>query len=108
MGQTIAEKIISAHVGRDVKAGELVIAKVTKSVYQSIFTVMGDEIQHGDRPVRNSVHPHGHIEAQNANVKPPDPIRTAALQSKHAADWHGHCHRRCMSCDQGCASGTAG
>lgn len=28
MGQTIAEKIISAHAGREVKAGELVIAKV--------------------------------------------------------------------------------
>jgi len=28
MGKTIAEKIFSAHVGRDVKAGDLVIAKL--------------------------------------------------------------------------------
>ena len=28
MGQTLAEKIISEHAGKDVKAGELVIAKV--------------------------------------------------------------------------------
>ena len=34
MGQTIAEKIISAHVGRDVKAGELVIAKVDVAAVQ--------------------------------------------------------------------------
>ena len=34
MGQTIAEKIISAHVGKDVKAGELVIAKVDVAAVQ--------------------------------------------------------------------------
>lgn len=34
MGQTIAEKIISAHAGRDVKAGELVIAKVDVAAVQ--------------------------------------------------------------------------
>lgn len=34
MGQTIAEKIISAHVGREVKAGELVIAKVDVAAVQ--------------------------------------------------------------------------
>ena len=34
MGQTIAEKIISAHVGRDVKTGELVIAKVDVAAVQ--------------------------------------------------------------------------
>ncbi len=34
MGQTIAEKIISAHVGHDVKAGELVIAKVDVAAVQ--------------------------------------------------------------------------
>ncbi len=34
MGQTIAEKIISAHAGREVKAGELVIAKVDVSAVQ--------------------------------------------------------------------------
>lgn len=34
MGQTIAEKIISARVGRDVKAGELVIAKVDVAAVQ--------------------------------------------------------------------------
>lgn len=34
MGQTIAEKIISAHVGRDVQAGELVIAKVDVAAVQ--------------------------------------------------------------------------
>jgi 3-isopropylmalate/(R)-2-methylmalate dehydratase large subunit len=34
MGQTIAEKIISNHVGREVKVGELVIAKVDVSAVQ--------------------------------------------------------------------------
>lgn len=34
MGQTIAEKIISAHAGREVKAGELVIAKVDVAAVQ--------------------------------------------------------------------------
>jgi len=34
MGQTIAEKIISSHVGREVKVGELVIAKVDVSAVQ--------------------------------------------------------------------------
>ena len=34
MGQTIAEKIISAHVGKDVKAGELVIARVDVAAVQ--------------------------------------------------------------------------
>ena len=34
MGQTIAEKIISSHAGREVKAGELVIAKVDVSAVQ--------------------------------------------------------------------------
>lgn len=34
MGQTIAEKIISEHTGRDVKAGELVIAKVDVAAVQ--------------------------------------------------------------------------
>ena len=34
MGQTIAEKIISKHVGHDVKVGELVIAKVDVAAVQ--------------------------------------------------------------------------
>ena len=34
MGQTIAEKIISAHAGKNVKAGELVIAKVDVAAVQ--------------------------------------------------------------------------
>ncbi|MBO5948264.1 3-isopropylmalate dehydratase large subunit [bacterium] len=34
MGQTLAEKIISQHAGKDVKAGELVIAKVDVSAVQ--------------------------------------------------------------------------
>ena len=34
MGQTIAEKILSAHTGKDVKVGELVIAKVDVAAVQ--------------------------------------------------------------------------
>ena len=34
MGQTLVEKIISAHVGKDVKAGELVISKVDVAAVQ--------------------------------------------------------------------------
>ena len=34
MGQTIAEKIISKHVGHEVKVGELVIAKVDVAAVQ--------------------------------------------------------------------------
>ncbi|MCQ2957427.1 MAG: 3-isopropylmalate dehydratase large subunit [Candidatus Gastranaerophilales bacterium] len=34
MGQTIAEKILSAHAGKDVKAGELIIAKVDVKMVQ--------------------------------------------------------------------------
>lgn len=34
MGQTLAEKIISEHAGKSVKAGELVIAKVDVTAVQ--------------------------------------------------------------------------
>ena len=34
MGQTIAEKILSAHAGKDVVAGELIIAKVDVTMVQ--------------------------------------------------------------------------
>jgi len=54
MGQTIAEKILSAHAGKDVKAGELIIANVdVKMVQDGTGPLTVQEFKKMGKPLAN-------------------------------------------------------
>ena len=56
MGQTLAEKIISEHAGKSVKAGELVIANVDVCAVQDGTGPHGFDRAHQERTLRPGAH----------------------------------------------------